>query len=247
MGTRRPPLTLDALSLRKAERAFLAGGTETGKSTLADYLGLDFVRRYGVSSDGYRLPVKKRARRLLLDSKPRYRARWTVQGVSAARRYKSWDHGPLVPNSVVVDDLADLRSAWELSDCETVIVQGRGRREIPRLVAAADLFLEDCRASQPHLLQVDETMDFFYPNGSPIGGNDAILQFARAGRERGGAALYCSQRTKGIPAQLMEELTRLYAFRLDYKADAKRFQEMGAPPFPLPTEIHQFMYWYKRD
>ena len=40
---------------------------------------------------------------------------------------------------------------------------------------------------------------------------------------------------------------RLYAFRLDNKADAARFQEFGAPEFQLPTLEHRFMYWWKGD
>lgn len=210
------------------------GGTGTGKSTLADVLGADFVERYR----------GKKARRLILDSKPRYRAEWQSNGISARRRYKKWDHGEVVAGSVVIDDPNDLEMAFKRG-FQTVIIQGETRDDIPRLVHAASLFLKDSRTGRPQLLQVDETMDFFHGNGSPIGGSDAILRASRAGRERGTAALYCSQRTRGIPAQLMEELERLYAFRLDYKQDAKRFQEMGAPEFPLPSEPYRFMYWYK--
>jgi hypothetical protein len=230
-------LPLAQLSLRKAERGFVAGGTEAGKSTLADLLGADFVSRYFASG----------GRRLILDTKPRYRAAVSLHGPTPRKRYKDWDHGPVIPGSVVVDDPRDIKAAWGLGNTRTIIVQCESRAEVPRLVLAADLFLRDSRSARPQLLQVDETMDFFHGNGSPIGGDDAILRAARAGRERGTACLYCSQRTRGIPPQLMEELKRLYAFRLDYTADAKRFQEMGAPPFPLPTRQFEFMYWYKGD
>lgn len=233
----RQPLDLGQISLRKAERGFVAGGTEAGKSTLADLLGADFVHRY----------YNQGGRRLILDSKPRYRAAQSLHGKAPRRRYKTWDHGPIIPGSLVVDNPGDLKSAWDLGNTRTIIAQCDGRAEIGRLVTFADAFLRDSRSSRPQLLQVDETMDFFHGNGSPIGGSDAILRAARAGRERGTAALYCSQRTRGIPPQLMEELKRLYAFRLDYTADAKRFQEMGAPPFPLPEEPFEFMYWYKAE
>jgi hypothetical protein len=59
--------------------------------------------------------------------------------------------------------------------------------------------------------------------------------------------LYGSQRTRGLSATLMAELSRLYCLRMDYVADAKRLQEMGAPPFVMPTEPHQFVYWWKGD
>jgi hypothetical protein len=228
-------LSLEQISLRKAERGFLVGGTGTGKSTLADLLGAEFVRRY----------YRQGGRRLILDSKPRYRAEKTFQGLSAKNRYKKWDHGQSIPGSVVIDDPRDLKGAWDVTGCRTVIVQGESSADVPRLTYAAHLFLGDSKAGRPQLLQVDESMDFFHGNGLPKGGNDALIRAARAGRERGTAALYCSQRTRGIPPNLMEELERLYCFRLDYKADAKRLQEMGAPEFPLPSEPYVFMYWYK--
>ena len=43
----------------------------------------------------------------------------------------------------------------------------------------------------------------------------------------------------------LELINVLYAFRLDFDADARRFQEFGCPPFLLPTEDHEFMFWSK--
>jgi len=235
------PISLDQISLRVtrkdgADRGFLVGGSGSGKSTLADLLGAEFVHRY----------YGRGGRRLILDSKPRYRAQWTVSGTSAARRYKRWAHGQPIPGSVVVDTPADLTHAFALGH-RTVIAQCEDSRELPRLVATAAAFLRDARASRPQLIQVDETMDFYHGNGMPRGGDDTITKFARAGRERGNAVLYCSQRTKSIPATLMSELNRLYALQLDYLADAKRLQEMGCPPFELPQRPYEFRYWFKGD
>lgn len=230
----RGPLSLDQISLRQRERGFVVGGVDTGKSTLADYLGADFIRRY------------RNGRRLLLDSKPRYRAQWTCRGRDAAPRYRRWSHGQFIPGSYVVDDPSELELAWKLG-ARTVIMQCESATDIPRLTAGASKFLESSRASRPQLVQVDETMDFFHSNGAPRGGDDTIVRVARAGRERGTGGLYCAQRTKGIPATLLEEMSRLYALRIDYKADAKRLQEMGAPPFTLPTRRFEFYYWTKAD
>jgi hypothetical protein len=232
----RQALPLSRISLRDTERGLLAGGTESGKSTLADLLGAEFVKRYSA----------RRARRLILDSKPRYRAQWTADGRSAAGRYRRWSHGRMIPGSVVVDDPRDLKLAWQ-TGARTVIVQCESGRDIGRLVLATKLFLDDSRASRPQLLQVDETLDFFHGNGAARGGDDAIQRAARAGRERGTACLFCTQRTKGLPVTLLAEMTRLYAMRLDYRADAKRFQEFGAPPFDTPLDEHVFMYWWKGD
>lgn len=235
-STKAAPITLDRISLRKAERGFVVGGVGTGKSTLMDLLGADFVHRYAAAG----------ARRLILDSKPRYRAQYTATGASAAGRYKRWSHGKAIPGSVVVDDPRDMRLAWE-TGARTVIVQCESANELPRLVLAARMFLTDSRASRPQLVQVDETLDFFHSNGSPRGGDDTIVMLGRAGRERGTAVLYGAQRTKGFPATLLSEMMRLYALRIDYAADAKRLAEMGAPPFELPRQPHQFIYWYKGD
>lgn len=229
---------LDRISLRQREGGFVVGGSQAGKSTLMEILGRDFVARY----------AHRGGRRLILDSKPRYRAEMTEQGVSAARRYRKWDHGKAVPGSIVVDDPRKIKLAFDHTD--TVIMQCEDRTGIDRLLLGAREFLDASRRGRPQLLQVDETLDFFHSNGAPRGGVDVIERSARGGRERGTSGLYGSQRTKGIPTALLSELTRLYCMRLDFKADAKRLPEMGAPESimaHIPTDEHLFMYWWKGD
>lgn len=234
------PVPLSQISLRQRDRAFCVGGSGYGKSALADLLGADFVQRY----------AGRDARRLILDSKPRYRAQWEVGGRSAAHRYRHWDHGRVIKNSVVVDTPNDLKLAWS-TGYRTAIVQGQGARDIPRLVYAASLFLEDSRAKRPQLLHVNETLDFFHGNGAPRGSNDVLIRAPRAGRERGTASLYEAQRTRGIPASIMEEMNRCYRFALDYEADAKRLGEFGMPPHAPPihdpeqSREFEFCYWTK--
>src|ERR1035437_9164347 len=137
-------LPLDRLSLRARERGLVLGGTEAGKSTLADILGADFITRYR----------DKGARRLVLDSKPRYRGQYLLSGLPAKRRYKSWDHGAAIPGSVICEDPRDLERAFGMGN--TVICQGESGRDVPRLVAHASEFLRHSRAGRPQLLQVDE-------------------------------------------------------------------------------------------
>lgn len=227
---------LGVLSLRRSERGFLVGGSGSGKSTLALPLLLDFLTRY----PGGRV--------LVLDSKPRFRADWTMQGTSAARRYRSWDHGPLIRGSVVVDEPGQLRDAWRFGH-RCAIAQGESSADIARLTATARVFHGQARSSVPQLVVVDELLDFFHPNGSPRAGtDDTLVRVVRAGRERGEGALYCSQRTRGIPTQIVEELSKLYLFRLDFVGDARRLPEMGAPEsITPPAEDHEFVYWTKRE
>jgi hypothetical protein len=227
----RSSMGLGRLSLRQKERGLLAGGTRAGKSTLADALGEDFLLRY------------RNARRLILDTKPRYRAQWLPNGLSAARLYKHWDHGEVIPGSVLVETPAEMLRAFKMGH-RTCIVSSK--RWAARQDACCEAFLEDSRAGRPQLLQVDETCHHFYSNGAPKG-SGALVDVAMGGAERGCSALYCTQRTKGISPHLLEHMDRLYAFRLDAKADAKRFQEFGAPPITLPQTPHRFVYWTKAD
>lgn len=227
------PISLERISLRKSERGLLIGSTGSGKSTLADLLGLDWDRRY------------PNARRLIVDSKPRYRAQWTTAGVEAARRYRSWEHGQPVPGSVVVDRPEDLALVWKLG-YRVAIAQGESR-DVPRLVATMREFYRQANAGRPQLIMVDECLDFFHANGAAKGGDDVIAQTARAGRERGVSLIAGSQRTYQLPTTLLSEVTKLWAFALDSAKDAKRYQEFGAPLFPIPEVDHVFRYWTKRD
>lgn len=236
-------LSLDQLSLRStkgrgADRALCIGGAGSGKSTLADRLGLDWDRRYG----------PRGGKRLILDRKPRYRADKTAMGMPAKRLYKKWDHGSYIANSVLVESPEDLDLAWK-TGARVAICQGDSDADIPRMLAVAIQFHRDARASKPQLLQVDEMLYFFGPTGMPKGGSDILKTYAIGGRERGIASLFCSQRTKGFPASILEECNRLYLFRLDFKDDVKRLQEMGAPVEKgnIPTVEHQFRYWFKKD
>lgn len=228
-------LDVDHLTLRERERGLLIGGTGSGKSTLADVLGSDWDRRY----------ARKGGRRLVVDTKPRYHAQWQVNGVEAKRRYKGW-RGTFIPGSVVVDDPRDLALAWQLGH-RVVIVQGEGARDAARVIATVREFYRQANGSRPQLVQIDECLDLYHGNGVARGGDDVVTQCARAGRERGVALLAGSQRTRQLPATLMSEMSKLWAFRLDYTADAKRFREFGCPEFTNPSKPHVFHYWTKDD
>jgi len=231
-GTLSPEQLWSRLSLRRNDRALLTGGTRSGKSTLGDFLGASFTSQY--RSLG--------ARRMILDTKPRFRAEWKLNGTKATRVYKHWSHGAYVPDSILVDDPGALRAAWATGH-RTVIVQAPYGGNIGLQCACLQQFLDDSRFKRPQLVHVDEALDFFHGNG--MARNDVIVKLPRAGAERGTGSLFCSQRTKGFAPALLELINILYAFRLDFATDAKRFQEFGCPPFALPIEDHEFRYWSK--
>lgn len=168
-----------------------------------------------------------------------------ANGTKAKRRYRNWSHGAYVPGSVLVEDPADMEAAWKL-DYRTVIVQLPDGGGIDLQALCLAKFLRSSRANRPQLAALDEALDFFHGNGIPRV-NDAAVKVARAGRERGTAALYCSQRTKGFSPTLLELMEALYCFRLDMEGDADRFEEFGVPIFDLPEENHEFRFWTKRD
>lgn len=238
MTTSTEPLGLASMSLRKAERGLVIGGSGSGKSTLIEYLIRDWLARY----------TKAGTRVLVVDTKPRFRATWTAQGTSAKRLYRHWDHGPELPGSVVVTNPADMAHAWTLGT-SVVIAQGPAESDLPNMTGCIDGFLAQSRVSRPQLLVVDETLDFFNASGQSVRGTtDALKRVARAGRERGTAALYGSQRTKGLPVQLVSELSKLYLFRLDFVEDTSRLRDAGFPAGQWPPEHdHQFRYWTKKD
>lgn len=224
---------LGRLSLRARENALLAGGTQVGKSTLSDELWRDFLHRY----------ARQGARVHISDTKPRYRAQWHPTGVTARRLYKKWEHGESVAGSVLVESPADMDTAWRNGHRITICSSKRWQPKHDDCIAHFDA---EARRGRPQLLVVDETKDHFYGNGT-WRGTGALVDVARSGNERGEGGLYCTQRTKGISGDLLEMMRRLYAFRLDNKADAKRFQEFGAPPMELPTVEERFVYWWKGD
>lgn len=228
-------LDLNRITLRQRERGYIVGGVGTGKSTLLEALVVDFHIRY------------PNGRILILDSKPRFKPEFEADGWRTRRRYKTWDHGAYIPQSVLVLDPEDMQTAWD-TGCRIAVAQAPTYSDLPKVVACCDIFFDQSRASRPQLLVVDETSDFFRTNTARVGASDSILRTARAGRERGLGGLFGSQRTKGVPPQLLEEMNKLYLFRVDYVSDVQRLTEMGVPSNVLremPKVKHVFRYWTK--
>ncbi len=216
-------------------RMLTVGMTESGKSTLAERLITMWLQEYG-----------QRARVLIVDSKPRFRARWRLDGWPADYLYKKWakDHGSQsFPESVLIDlnhIAASLKRIWDQKvplpageSSRVAIAQGK-LTVLPWLSAAANVAYDLARAGRETLVYYDELADFFGTSGMASRGEPS-LQIIRSGREKHVSFLASSQRPKGIPKSALTEMTSAAIFNVAYEEDLKHLQEMG---FPEPVD-----YW----
>lgn len=224
-----------------ADRGIAVGGTGTGKSTLCE----EIVKRA--------LEDYPTLRALILDSKPRFQGAHETSGRSAAHRYESWDHGTAIPDSFVLPRrnmgkaLADV---WRYGGRVAIAQTPDGPESVDdllELLGAAQAFLKEARASRPQLLFVDEVMDFFSISGHPVGNNNVILRYSRAGRERGCGSLVATQRPRGIPVQLVQEANKLYLFKLRNINDVDRLEEFGSPGLLEPNVPKENRWFYYLD
>jgi len=222
-----------------ADRGIAIGGTGSGKSTLCEKL-IEQAR-----ADYPDLKV------LILDSKPRFQAEHETNGRSAAHLYKKWDHGTMIPGSFVLptkNSGAALEDVWRYGGKVAIAQAPEGPEntdELIEMLAPAHRFLSEARASEPRLIYVDELMDFFATSGHPVGRDNVLLRFSRAGRERGCGSLVATQRPRGIPTQLVQEANKLYMFKLRNVQDVDHLEEFGAPGMlepNVPTENRWFYY-----
>lgn len=237
--TPEPELTYQDIQLMPRGRHLLLGTTGSGKSTVLDQLIGDWTRQ------------QPQPRVLILDSKPRFRAEWELNGLSARHRYKRWRRGPVVPESAALDlsgrsgsIRAQLKQAWALGH-HVVIAQTGEQAESVYLRAAAHWFYADARDSYSQLLAVDELADFFGTSGS-AGRGDALLKVVRSGREMNVAFAGAAQRPKGLPHSFMTEVSALYLFSLASEKDMSHLDDLGLPGDATPPRNdHVFLYHNK--
>lgn len=227
---------LSQVALPTSARGFLVGGTGTGKTTLAEKLIAQFHQ------------ANPSAKILILDSKPRFRAQWRVNNLTARGLYKKWGYGEVYPGSYVldlIDPSAELKAVWR-SGGHVAIAQIERKAYIEALKITLDRFYEDYGARTPRLVYVDEVADFYDGSGR-ASVNDPILTIARAGRERNVSLLTATQRPKGVPKSLLTELSQLYMFGLDWRDDREHLRDMGVPDeAPYPEWEHSFLFWDKK-
>ena len=96
-GAITAPATLPTINLPRAQRGILVGCVGSGKSTL----GTELVRRFLRDEPDGLVGV--------IDSKPRYRATWTVNGTPM--RYRDWAGGDVLRGSVGIHKSSDFPHA----------------------------------------------------------------------------------------------------------------------------------------
>lgn len=218
-------------------RTMVLGRTGSGKSTLQDNLLLRYLALY------------KTAKVLIIDSKPRFKAEWSVSGNTAARHYRKWRRGNFLPGSYRIDNngkqsiKGQLDTVWRKGG-RVAIAQTRPGdvADLAWLELVARVFYGSYSDKTPRLIMIDELADFFEVR--KVGG--IFHQAARSGRELGVAMLAGSQRPSYIPTVVMTESDRLYLFNLDYTEDMKKVHQMGVPKDVQPPSVdHSFFYWNK--
>lgn len=138
----------------KGERVITFGGTRAGKSSLTDMTMMQ------VQSER---PI---AMQVLIDTKPRYRAqnergrRYTSRK-PAAYRYESWEAGPTIPNSCLVDlyDPHPFKGMWEQPG-EIAIMQGGEYDDWRRMLQLLKGFVNAQIKGRERRIIVDECLDF---------------------------------------------------------------------------------------
>jgi DNA helicase HerA-like ATPase len=225
------------LVLPRSSRAFLVGTTGTGKSTLMEVMMKEYQKKYSQE--------KKQVRTLIIDTKPRFKAKWEMNGFSTelTRRYKKWGYGSgIIQNSHALAGRSSIKTEldeiWSLGS-NVAICHTERESEWEYASRVATTFYEGYGAGIPRLLIVDEMADFF--KFRSLG--DIFQRVARNGRERDCALLCGSQRPRKVPVEVLTEMTRVYMFQLDFIEDLKRVWDFGVPRNTVEPQGHTFFLY----
>jgi hypothetical protein len=214
---------LPSINLPRAQRGILGGCVGSGKSTL----GTELVRRFLADEPAGIVGV--------IDSKPRYRATWTVNGTRM--RYRDWAGGDVLRGSVGIHKAADFPHARLMSRCVVLQSLHPDRRLVDDFEEqASDFAYRLFRASsskRPTLLYVDELYDLAHGSAGIV--DRRLLRTIRTGRELNMAVLVGAQRPRSIPIATLTESNRLYIFQLDYAEDAKYLRQHAVQLTKIPT------------
>ena len=197
--------------------------------------------------------AKQLVRVLIIDTKPRFRAQFELNGLTteATRRYAKWGYGSgVIPGSYVLPGnapiLHELNQVWRLGG-SIAIASAESKAEWPYVTNVARKFYEGYGAIHgPRLLLVDELADFFEMR--TLG--DIFQRVARNGRERDVGLIAGSQRPRKVPKEIMTEFLRLYMFELQWiegaESDLKHVMQFGLPSDVIVPEGHTFYMWDRK-
>jgi hypothetical protein len=213
--------TMDDVMLKAGERGLILGMTREGKSTLGE-VNIDFWY------ENY-----KNADILIMDSKPRFRAQWQLNGLPASPLYRNWDHGTLVPHSVVIplrDAKSELRLARQLG-YRIIIAQIHRRSDIRLLDDALTAAYENKPKGRDLFIYVDE-MNNYFRNGLRAG--NGIIMAITSGGEKHVGLLGAAQRPRNISVESLESMTACYWFYTPFLEDVKHLKSMDVPQTAHP-------------
>jgi DNA helicase HerA-like ATPase len=219
---------------KRESRCAIIGTTGSGKTTLLSTLLNSLRIKYPEDIH------------LIIDSKPRFRADYKLTGFKI--RYKNMQYGDRVKDSVLIEDPEDISIAINRG-YKVLIAQIRDEELKPnRLSEIGFEFYKTSTKKQIRWLWVDEALDFFTPSGTEISGSTPfIMRTARAGRERGCNLIFGAQRLKGIPMVVMESVSQLYLFHMDYTPELVRLKDIGLNLNHTPKRFHEFYYWDRKN
>ncbi len=235
-------MNISRIALKPGERGVCFGTTRSGKSTLSERLIEEALHN-------------PKARILLIDPKPRFKAQWQLNGLPANRLYRKMRGGAYVPYSLVLprnSGKSDLVNAWKIARAQTpndrglcVIAQTDNMVDYPWLDQVMQWHYANGSRSIDNYTYVDELLAMFKTmRGGSTGAG--VFQTVLAGGERGHAFLGSTQRPRWIPIEVMSEMTKAYVFKTSFAEDTVRLREMGLPAgFRIPREMHQFTYYDK--
>lgn len=190
---------------------------------------------------------------LILDSKPRFRGEYELDGVStrASRRYKKWakEYGTLIPGSYVLplkNFKAELDQVWRLGG-RIAIAQG-DMDNWKSLIGACQAFYQGSYGKHERLVVVNELADFYQVSRT----SNIFWLISRSGREKKVGLIAESQRPRYIPVPVLTEMKQVFLFELDNKDDMKHMFDMGVPkerpggsPVQAVDRKYVFFYWNK--
>lgn len=233
-------MLLSDLTPEVGERTVTAGGSRAGKSAHLEWTMRTVANERPTSMN------------ILVDTKPRYRAETMPHPlsprhrVSAARLYKNWAAGPVVPHSVRMNIWDDKPFAGLFNDPgEIVIMQGDTLADWKRMLLLLDHFVKVQQKDRERNLWVDEALDFYQRNSWGINAkNDVFYRAARAGGERGIGTHLGLHRFKGVPQLILNQITRATLFHLVSNSDMAYLREsLGIEDAKSPDGNYIFRQW----